>query len=77
MQRSPAFLFASDGEARDFGLWINENLEEVRAVAQGTTGQNMTSKATNAACQWITSVYPHSADYMLSGNIDTDKNTHR
>jgi len=102
MQRSPAFLFSSAREARDFGLWINENIEEVRAVAQGTTsvgllegitqfavgpnlylrfdyttgdaaGQNMTSKATYAACQWITSVYPHSADFILSGNIDTDK----
>jgi hydroxymethylglutaryl-CoA reductase (NADPH) len=102
MQRSPAFLFASAREARDFGLWINENIEEVRAVAQGTTsvgllegvtqfavgpnlylrfdyttgdaaGQNMTSKATNAACQWITSAYPHGADFILSGNIDTDK----
>ncbi len=102
MQRSPAFLFASAREARDFGLWINENIEEIRTVAQGTTsvgllegvtqfavgpnlylrfdyttgdaaGQNMTSKATNAACQWITSAYPHGADFILSGNIDTDK----
>ena len=102
MQRSPAFLFASAREARDFGLWINENIEEVRAVAQGTTsvgllegvtqfavgpnlylrfdyttgdaaGQNMTSKATYAACQWITSAYPHNVDFILSGNIDTDK----
>ncbi len=102
MQRSPAFLFASAREARDFGLWINENIENIRTVAQGTTsvgmlegitqfavgpnlylrfdyttgdaaGQNMTSKATNAACQWITSAYPHNVDFILSGNIDTDK----
>ena len=102
MQRSPAFLFASAREARDFGLWINENIENIRTVAQGTTsvgmlegitqfavgpnlylrfdyttgdaaGQNMTSKATFAACQWITSAYPHGADFILSGNIDTDK----
>ena len=102
MQRSPAFLFASAREARDFGLWINENIENIRTVAQGTTsfgmlegitqfavgpnlylrfdyttgdaaGQNMTSKATFAACQWITSAYPHNVDFILSGNIDTDK----
>lgn len=102
MQRSPAFLFASAREARDFGLWINENIENIRTAAQGTTsvgmlegitqfavgpnlylrfdyttgdaaGQNMTSKATNAACQWITSAYPHNVDFILSGNIDTDK----
>ena len=102
MQRSPAFLFASAREARDFGLWINEHIENIRTVAQGTTsvgmlegitqfavgpnlylrfdyttgdaaGQNMTSKATYAACQWITSAYPHSVDFILSGNIDTDK----
>jgi hydroxymethylglutaryl-CoA reductase (NADPH) len=102
MQRSPAFLFASAREARDFGLWINEHIENIRTVAQGTTsvgmlegitqfavgpnlylrfdyttgdaaGQNMTSKATDAACQWITSAYPHNVDFILSGNIDTDK----
>jgi hydroxymethylglutaryl-CoA reductase (NADPH) len=36
-------------------------------------GQNMTGKATLAACEWIQSNYPGSAHYMLSGNMDTDK----
>jgi hydroxymethylglutaryl-CoA reductase (NADPH) len=38
-------------------------------------GQNMTGKATNAACQWILQSYQQSAiiDFTLSGNIDTDK----
>ncbi len=102
MQRSPAFLFTSAREARDFGLWLNENIEEIRVVAEGTTsigklegitqfavgpnlyvrfdyatgdaaGQNMVSKATLAACQWIKSQYQNGADFILSGNIDTDK----
>jgi hydroxymethylglutaryl-CoA reductase (NADPH) len=36
-------------------------------------GQNMTSKATAAACEWIKRNSPHSLRYFLSGNIDTDK----
>jgi hydroxymethylglutaryl-CoA reductase (NADPH) len=36
-------------------------------------GQNMTSKATAAACEWIRANYPGNPRYLLSGNIDTDK----
>lgn len=38
-------------------------------------GQNMTGKATNAACQWILKSYPGAPiiDFTLSGNLDTDK----
>ncbi len=36
-------------------------------------GQNMVSKATYVACEWIKQNYPEPAHYMLSGNIDTDK----
>ena len=36
-------------------------------------GQNMVSKATQAACQWIVAQHPDHPRYMLSGNIDTDK----
>jgi hydroxymethylglutaryl-CoA reductase (NADPH) len=36
-------------------------------------GQNMTGKATFAACEWIKSSYPGGAKYILSGGIDTDK----
>ncbi len=36
-------------------------------------GQNMTGKATFAACEWIKSEYPGAPRYILSGNIDTDK----
>ena len=36
-------------------------------------GQNMTGKATLAACEWIKKAYPGDVKYILSGNIDTDK----
>ena len=36
-------------------------------------GQNMTGKATFAACEWIKKAYPGGANYILSGNMDTDK----
>ncbi len=36
-------------------------------------GQNMTGKATLAACEWICANYPDKIEYLLSGNIDTDK----
>lgn len=36
-------------------------------------GQNMTGRATHAACEWIRSAHPTHPDYVLSGNFDTDK----
>jgi hydroxymethylglutaryl-CoA reductase (NADPH) len=36
-------------------------------------GQNMTGKATFVACEWIRKHYPGGANYILSGNMDTDK----
>jgi hydroxymethylglutaryl-CoA reductase (NADPH) len=36
-------------------------------------GQNMTGKATLAACEWIVANYSGELQYLLSGNIDTDK----
>jgi len=36
-------------------------------------GQNMTGKATFAACQWMEKNYPGELKYILSGGIDTDK----
>jgi long-chain acyl-CoA synthetase len=36
-------------------------------------GQNMCGKATAAACAWIAAHWPGKLDYLLSGNIDTDK----
>ena len=102
MQRSPVFLFSSAREARDFGLWIESSIHEIRTIAESTTrvgqlesithfavgpllylrfdystgdaaGQNMVSKATLAACQWIRQTYFLNPEFILSGNIDTDK----
>ena len=36
-------------------------------------GQNMVGKATLAACEWIVQKYPGKCEYLLSGNMDTDK----
>jgi hydroxymethylglutaryl-CoA reductase (NADPH) len=36
-------------------------------------GQNMTGKATYAACEWIRETHPSRPKYLLSGSIDTDK----
>ena len=36
-------------------------------------GQNMTGKATHAACEWIRDAHPSHPKYLLSGSIDTDK----
>ncbi len=36
-------------------------------------GQNMTGRATDAACRWIAANHPDHPHYVLSGGIDTDK----
>ena len=38
-------------------------------------GQNMTSRATFVACEWIREQYPSIGHYLLSGNFDTEKKT--
>lgn len=102
MQRAPVFHFEDARAARDFGLWLDDNMEGVRAAAEATTsvgklhhveqygvgpmrylrfnyttgdaaGQNMSGKATLAACRWIASNHPGGARFTLSGAIDTDK----
>ena len=37
MQRAPSFLFASAREARDFGAWLDEHFDEIKAAAESTT----------------------------------------
>ena len=102
MQRAPVFIFNDAREARDFGQWVNENYDGIRAAAEATTrigklthlghyvvgplhyirfnyttgdaaGQNMVSKATYSACEWIKASHPNGMRYLLSGSIDTDK----
>tara|TARA_R110002049_G_scaffold53223_22_gene149048 strand:+ start:1131 stop:2315 length:1185 start_codon:yes stop_codon:yes gene_type:complete len=104
MQRAPVFVFPSAREARDFGLWLDEHFDRIKAVAESTTsvgklneiehyhahnmvftrfdystgdaaGQNMTSKATFFACEWINKEFEGISHYLLSGNFDTEKKT--
>ena len=42
-------------------------------VTGDAAGQNMTGKATLAACEWIAAHHPGGAKFMLSGNMETDK----
>ncbi len=37
MQRAPVFVFANAREARDFGHWVDANLDEIRDHAEATT----------------------------------------
>jgi hydroxymethylglutaryl-CoA reductase (NADPH) len=37
MQRSPVFIFKDTREARDFGLWLKENFDEIKKQAETTT----------------------------------------
>ena len=37
MQRAPVFLFDNALEARDFGHWLNENLDSIRGVVRAST----------------------------------------
>ncbi len=102
MQRAPAFIFNDAREAREFGDWVEQNFEAIKAAAETTTsvgklqhiqqwsvskmrylrfnyttgdaaGQNMVGKATLCACEWIKANYPKPSEYLLSGNMDTDK----
>jgi hydroxymethylglutaryl-CoA reductase (NADPH) len=102
MQRAPVFLLGDALEARTFGAWVEDHVDEIRAVAEATTsvgrltsidhyavgplrflrcnyttgdaaGQNLTGKATLAACEWIRAHHPDHPGFLLSGNIDTDK----
>ncbi|MDB4090673.1 hypothetical protein N9527_02165, partial [Pseudomonadales bacterium] len=37
MQRAPVFIFDDARQARDFGQWVEDNFEQLQAVAQTTT----------------------------------------
>lgn len=102
MQRAPVFAFDSAREAKEFGRWLEESFDRVKAEADATTGsgslrdiqqfpasrmlytrfnyttgdaagQNMSSKATSAACRWILSQRPEVSHFSLESNFATDK----
>ncbi|WP_405225195.1 hydroxymethylglutaryl-CoA reductase [Lentisalinibacter sediminis] len=102
MQRAPAFIFKSARDAREFGIWIEENIDAIREQAESTSsvaklrnieqysasrfrylrfdyttgdaaGQNMVTRATRAACDWIKANYPGIDHYYLESNFATDK----
>ena len=105
MQRAPAFIFPDARGARDFGVWLDENFDAIKAAAEETTtsgklkeieqysasrilftrfnyttgdaaGQNLTGKATAAACKWIVENYePGIERFFLESNFATDKKT--
>ena len=37
MQRAPVFVFLTAREAKDFGIWIKENFDEIKSKADATT----------------------------------------
>ena len=37
MQRAPVFILSDALEAREFGKWVNENLEAITQAAEATT----------------------------------------
>ena len=73
--RSAAEATTSVGRLKVIGQYAIGNLRYLRFnYATGdAAGQNMVGKATLAACQWIQSQHPDHPNYLLSGNIDTDK----
>lgn len=103
MQRAPLFVFENARYARDFGKWLNDHFEEIKAKAEETTssgklleiaqygvgkmrflrfnyttgdaaGQNMVSRATHRACNWILEQKPEGIEHFtLAANLDTDK----
>jgi hydroxymethylglutaryl-CoA reductase (NADPH) len=102
MQRAPVFLFASARQAREFGVWLRENFQDIKKAAETTTtagrlieieqytaarmvytrfdyttgdaaGQNLTGKATAAACAWIVGQSPQIEHFFLESNFATDK----
>ena len=103
MQRAPLFAFNDARTALQFGKWVEDNFDVIKAKAEETTaigqlrnieqyavsklrwlrfnftcgdaaGQNMVSKATRHACQYIIDMQPSGLEHFtLAANFDTDK----
>lgn len=75
--RDVAESTTSVGKLREIEHYIAHNMVFTRFdyTTGDAAGQNMTSKATFAACEWIRQQVPHMRHYLLSGNFDTEKRT--
>lgn len=75
--REVAESTTSVGKLREIEHYIAHNMVFTRFdySTGDAAGQNMTSKATFAACEWIRSEQPRLSHYLLSGNFDTEKKT--
>ena len=73
--RAAAETTTRTGKLRDIAQLAVGPLRHLRFnyTTGDAAGQNMTGKATFAACEWIEANYPGGARYVLSGNTDTDK----
>ncbi len=67
----------SVGKLREIEHYIAHNMVFTRFdySTGDAAGQNMTSKATFVACEWIREQFPRLSHYLLSGNFDTEKKT--
>ena len=73
--KAAAELTTRSGKLSNIGQYALGPLRYLRMnyTTGDAAGQNMTGKATLAACEWIVANYPGELQYLLSGNIDTDK----
>ena len=73
--RAAAEVTTRHGRLTDIEQYAIGNLLYLRFnyTTGDAAGQNMTGKATWAACEWIKSHHPLHPHYILSGAIDTDK----
>jgi hydroxymethylglutaryl-CoA reductase (NADPH) len=73
--RQAAEATTSKGKLIEIGRYIVGRLLYLRFnyTTGDAAGQNMVGKATLAACQWIKANHPDKPQFILSGNIDTDK----
>lgn len=75
--RQVAESTTSVGKLQEIEHYIAHNMVFTRFdfTTGDAAGQNMTSRATFAACEWIRQQVPHMRHYLLSGNFDTEKRT--
>lgn len=75
--REVAESTTSIGKLQEIEHYIAHNMVFTRFdyTTGDAAGQNMTSRATFAACEWIRQQVPHMRHYLLSGNFDTEKRT--